>query len=239
MYRRLLGLVFLFYSIGVMGGNPVTPDWLDASKREAIYPAEKYYTGFATSTVKNGEEKTDVYDRVKQNARVEAISSIQVSVEQTVERFIKNSQVKGSVSTVDVMNLQAKSQTSFKDVPGLKVETWENPKTGEINAFAWVKIVDLFSRLMRRIAVNIGKIETELRNVDILLKRGEKIQAKSNLTSIQAMLDDIESDQRVMLSIDPSVSDEDLSIEEVTWLKKKYQTLATELKNGVNIYLDI
>ena len=52
------------------------------------------------------------------------------------------------------------------------------------------------------------------------------------------MLDDIESDQRVMLSIDPSVSDEDLSIEEVTWLKKKYQTLATELKNGVNIYLE-
>ena len=221
-----------------MGGNPVTPDWLDALKREAIYPAEKYYTGFATSTVKKGEEKTDVYERVKQNARVEAISSIQVSVEQTVERYMQNKQSGSLASTTDIMTSHSKSHSSIKDIPGLNVEVWENPKTGDVSAFAYIKTVDLSKRLMRRILTNTGKIETELQGTEDLVVRGEKSQARNRLPILQSIFDDIESDQRVLISVDPNVTDEDLAVEELNAFKKRYQALVGDLKNGIAIYLD-
>ena len=214
------------------------PGWMDALVRETVYPADKYYTGFASDKSPKGADKPAVYDRVQQNARIAAISSIQVSVEQTIDRYLQNAQTHGSVATTDIMTSRAKSHTSIKDVPGLKVETWENPKTGEISAFAWVKTSDLSNRLMRRIAVNIGKTETELRNVELLIERGEKVQAKNSMTGVQTLFDDIENDQRVMLCIDPSVSNDDLSLEDTNRLKERYRALAAELKNGISVYLD-
>jgi len=236
--RKLYLFLLLFCSIGAMADKVIAPDWMDAQQRELLYPASKYYTGFATTTIQKGEEKTAVYDRVKQNARVDAISSIQVSVEQTIERYIKNTQSGSYVSTTDIMTSRAKSHSGIKDVPGLNVEVWENPKTGDVSAFAYVKILDLSRRLMRRILTNVGKVETELQAVEDLVARGEKAQAKDRLPAVQSIFDDIENDQRVLLSVDSNVTDEDLAIEEVNALKKKHQTLVGELKNGIAIYLD-
>ena len=236
MQKFLLFFIVLF-AAGMMAGN-AAPDWMDALKREELYPASKYYTGFATTTLQKGEEKTTVYDRVKQSARVDAISSIQVSVEQTVERYMQNTQSGNSISTTDIMTSYAKSHSCIKDVPGLKVEVWENPKTGEMSAFAYVNIADLSRRLMRRILTNAGKAETELQAVEDLVERGDKSQARDKLLALQSIFDNIEGDQRVLLSIDSNISDEDLAVEEVNTLNKKHQTLTADLKNGIAIYFD-
>lgn len=236
--RKLIIFIFLCFSAGITADKLVAPDWMDAISREMLYPADEYYIGFASDKAQKDEDKSVVYDRVQQNARLAAVSSIQVSVEQTVERYIQNTQSYGNVSSTDIMTSLATSHTGIKDIPGLKVETWENPKTGDICAFAWVKITDLSHRLMRRISTNIGKIESELRNVEFLIEKDEKVQAKNNLPSIRTMLEDIENDQRVMLSIDPSVTDEDLSIEDVKILKERYRAFNVALKNGIAIYLE-
>ncbi len=238
MYRRLLGLVFLFCSIGAMGANSVAPDWLDVIKREALYPSNKYYTGFATSNVKKGEDKTDVYERVKQNARIDAISSIQISVEQTVERYMKNTQSQGVASSIDIMSSYAKTRTSIKDVPGLNIEVWEDPKTGDISAFAWISATDLSKRLMRRILTNVAKAEVEINTIEEIVARGDKSQAKMKLQELQLNLDNLESDQRVLLSVTPNVQDDDIAINETNALKKRYHALFDELKNGINIYIE-
>ena len=235
--RKLYLSLLVFCSIGAFAANPTAPNWMDAQQREILYPASKYYTGFATTTIQKGEEKTTAYDRVKQNARVDAISSIQVSVEQTVERYIKNTQSGSSVSTMDFMTLHAKSHSSIKDVPGLNVEVWENPKTGDVSAFAYVKILDLSRRLMKRILTNVGKADTEMQAVEDLIARGDKAQARDKLPAVQSILDNIEGDQRVLLSVDSNVTDEDLAVEDVNSLKKKYQILTADLKNGINICL--
>ena len=118
------------------------------------------------------------------------------------------------------------------------MEVWENPKTGDVCAFAYVKIYDLSKRLMRRIMTNVGKIETELQAADDLIARGEKAQARKKLPALQTIFDDIESDRRVLLSIDANITDDDLAIEETSALNKRYQSLTVDLKNGIAIYLD-
>lgn len=235
--RKFFLFLILFLSSGVMAEKVVTPDWMDAVSRETIYPAEKYYTGFVSATIQNGEDKETVYTRVQQNARIAAVSSIQVTVEQTVERFMQNAQIHGEASSADIMTSYAQTHTSIKDVPGLKTDVWENPKTHEVSALAWVKISDLTKRLMRRIAANAARLELELRTIETLVSKGDKMQAKNSLAELLTLLEDIENDQRVMLSIYPSVTDEDLSLEETKRLKVHFLTLNTDLKNGLNIYL--
>jgi len=237
MKKILFAAILLVMSALTAMADNTAPDWMDALRREALYPAEKFYTGFASAMVGKGEDKEKVSDRVRQNARVEAISSIQVTVEQTVERYMKNSQSNGNVSTTDIMTAHSSTRTGIKDIPGLNTEFWENPKTGEVSAFAWVKVSDLSRRLMRRIASNAATAEAELRNVENIVARGEKMQAKNALAALQPMFDDIMNDQRLMLSIDPSVSDEDLSVEEISNLKERSRALEASLKNGLAVML--
>lgn len=230
-------LLFLLLSVLSLAAVAQTPDWVNPVMREELYPAGAYYTGFASETVSKGENKGTVYDRVRQNARVEAVASIQVTVEQTIERYMQNVQVNDDVSTKDIMTSQAAIRTSIKDIPGLKVEQWENPQTGEVYAFAWVKSANLYRQLMRRIVANNAKAEVEIETITVMAERGDKMQAKNSLPKIQALIDDIENDQRIMLSIDANVTDADMSVEETNSLKKHYQALTADLKNGINIYL--
>ena len=229
-------IIILLSALSLAAGAQV-PDWVNPVAREELYPAGAYYSGFASATVSKGEDREKVYERVRQNARVEAVASIQVSVEQTVERYMQNVQANGDVLTTDIMTSQAATRTSIKDIPGLKVELWENPKSGEVCAFAWVKAANLSRQLMRRIAANNAKAEVEMEAIGAMVERGDKMQAKNSLPKVQSMLEDIENDQRVMLSIDPEVNDDDLAIGETNKLKKRCQTLSANLKNGINIYL--
>ena len=231
LYLLILSSVFAF------AAKPNMPEWMDAINREVAYPEEQFYTGFVSVSPENGENKEATYDRAQINARVAAVSSIQVTVEQTVQRYMQNVQAHGDASTIDIMKSYANSRIGIKDIPGLKVETWENPKTGDISAFAWVKKTDLSNRLMRRIAVKVGKIESEFSNIKLLIEKGDKVEAKNSLPAILPLFEDVENDQRLMLSIDPSVQDEDLSIEDVNHLKEQYRALSADLKNGINIYL--
>ncbi len=213
------------------------PDWVNPILREKLYPSNVYYTGFSSTYINKSEDKETIYNRVQQNARIEAVSSIQVTVEQIVERYIKNIQVNSDVSTKDIMMSYASTQTGIKDIPGLKVEMWENSKTGEVYAFAWVKATNLYKQLMRRIVANNAKAEVELEAVETMANRGDKVLARKNLSKVQDLIDDIENDQRIMLSIDANVTNEDMAVEETNLLKKRYQALTAELKNGINLSL--
>ena len=213
------------------------PDWVNPVLREKLYPAGVYYTGFSSAYITKEENRETAYNRLRQNARIDAVTSIQVTVEQTIERYMQNIQENGDASTKDIMTSQVTTQTGIKDVPGLKVELWENPKTGEAYAFAWVKAANLYKLLMRRILVNIAKAEVEMESIEAMVERGDKMQAKNNLPKVQAIIDDIENDQRIMLSIDANVTDEDMAVEEANNLKKHYRALTADLQNSINICL--
>ena len=229
LYLLILSSVFAF------AAKPNMPEWMDAINREVAYPEEQFYTGFVSVSPENGENKEATYDRAQINARVAAVSSIQVTVEQTVQRYMQNVQAHGDASTIDIMKSYANSRIGIKDIPGLKVETWENPKTGDISAFAWVKKTDLSNRLMRRIAVKVGKIESEFSNIKLLIEKGDKVEAKNSLPAILPLFEDVENDQRLMLSIDPSVQDEDLSIDDVNHLKEQLARAKSKIAELNNV----
>ncbi|MBQ4507619.1 MAG: hypothetical protein II970_01810 [Paludibacteraceae bacterium] len=230
--------MFMIFPAWLLAAKPEIPDWVNPVLRTELYPAGTYYTGFSSLKPEKNEDKDKVYERVRQNARIEAVASIQVTVEQSIDRFIQNTQSRSDVSTRDIMTTRSNTQTGIKDIPGLKVELWENIKTGEVYAFAWVKKANLYKQLIRRTAVNLAKIENAIQNAEALAGRGEKGQAKSQLADMTTLFEDIENDQRVMLSIDASTTDEDLSLQETSLLKERFLSLSADLKNSIAVYID-
>lgn len=235
--RKAILSILLALSLSLFAATVTAPDWVDAAKRDMMYPTNKYYSGFASSVVTPQQNKAEILDRVIQNARINAVTSIQTTVEKTVERYVQNRQEGRSTSTIDIMKSASTTHTSIKDIPGLKTEQWENPKTGELYAFAYIRIVDLSNRLMRRIVANIAKAEVEIQNLENMANRGDKVLAKNEMSKVQSLLDDIESDQKIMLSVDASVTDEDISLTDALALKQRYQALVASLKNGIAICL--
>lgn len=214
------------------------PDWTDAHRREMVYPASTYYTGFSFAHLEKGESVEATSARLKNSARAELVSSIVVTVNQTTERYLENQQRNQSVQTTDIFRSGTITESGIKDVPGMNIDTWHNTKTGDVMAFAYVKTADLLRKLGKRITVNTTKIEMELATVYDMVANGNKSEAKQQLTTINTLFSDIENDQKVMLAIDGTLEDEDIALSEVNNLRKQYQQWQNELKNGINVYLD-
>lgn len=235
--RNGVVLIFLFVAQLLVAQSTTAPDWADVQRRELLYPAATYYTGFAFAHLEKGESVETVSARLKNSARAELVSSIVVSVNQTTERYLENKQVNQSVQMTDVFRSGTITESGIKDIPGMNIDTWHNIKNGDVMAFAYVKTADLLRKLGKRITVNTTKIEMGLETVSDMVANGNKGEAKQQLSMITTLFSDIENDQKVMLAIDATLEDEDIALSEVNELRKQYQQWQNELKNGIAIYL--
>lgn len=231
-------LILLFFAQLLVAQSSPAPDWTDAHRREMMYPASTYYTGFAVAHLEKGESVEATSARLKNSARAELVSSIVVTVNQITERYLENQQRNQSVQTTDIFRSGTITESGIKDIPSMTIDTWHNVKTGDVMAFAYVKTADLLRKLGKRITVNTTKIEMELSVISDLVANGNKSEAKQQLTTINTLFSDIENDQKVMLAIDGSLVDEDIALSEMNNLRKQYQQWQNELKNGINVYLD-
>ena len=230
-------LIMLLFSRLAVAQQPTAPDWTDAVRRDLLYPSNQYYTGLAISKIEKVTDMESVLNRLKNSARAEMVSSILVTVNQTTERYLENRQVNQSAQTIDIFRSGAVTESGIKDIPGLNVETWYNPKTGDAMAFAWVKTSDLIRKLGKRITINVTKAELAISTVEEHIAKGNKSEAKQILSSLSVLFSDMENDQKVMLSMDATLEDEDIAFSEVNGLKKKFQQLQIDLKNGISIYI--
>ena len=235
--RNGLVLILLLVAQLLVAQSSPAPDWTDANRREMVYPASTYYTGLAVAHLEKGESVEAVFARLKNSARAELVSSIVVTVNQTTERYLENQQHNQSVQTTDIFRSGTITESGIKDIPSMTIDTWHNVKTGDVMAFAYIKTADLLRKLGKRITVNTTKIEMELATVSDMVANGNKSEAKQQLMAINTLFSDIENDQKVMLSIDAALEDEDIALSEVNELRKQYQQWQNELKNGIAVYL--
>lgn len=235
--RSGIVLILLFVAQLLSAQSSPAPDWTDTHRREMMYPASTYYTGFAFAHLEKGESVEATSARLKNSARAEVVSSIVVTVNQTTERYLENQQRDQSVQTTDIFRSGTITESGIKDIPGMSIDTWHNAKTGDVMAFAYVKTTDLLRKLGKRITVNTTKIEMGLATISDMVANGNKSEAKQQLMAINSIFSDIENDQKVMLAIDGTLEDEDIALSKVNNLRKQYQQWQNELKNGIAIYL--
>ena len=183
------------------------PSWCNNEWRANNYPRELYLQGFIVGEPQTGESIEQTHQRLKEKAQAEALQNI---------------------------NLAA---NMIKYIPNLSVESWHNPKTNDLFAFAWAKKEDLTRTLKKQIISQITRAEMALEEAEGLLAEGEKGAARKTIAKAIELLQQVEKQQQVVQNVDATINMEDIAFAESNALKQRVAALQQQLKNGVTVYI--
>lgn len=235
MHKKLLLLLSIIPSLAMAQ----MPDWYDPSYRSLKFPSDKYFTGYSIRTFQEGEDIATAISKVEDAARVEAISSIRVHVENITAdaRFSESIEnMKGFDETIiETFSTETKLTTDL-EIASLHVDACRH--NNEIIGFAYVKRNDVIRQFDKAITGKLAKLEIQLDNVDEMVSNGQKIEARTKLESLYGTFADIEADQKILLAIDEGADLESVQMPELKTLLQRYNKMMATLKNGINIYLD-
>lgn len=239
--RRLLTTISILWSI-LAFSQDTPPMWVDNAWRTANYPRENYIVGFVQGEVQNHDSIETTHQRLKNLAQAEAIANIQTSVEHVSSSVSRSDQQMGTMGyseiVKEVFQTSTTTRSSFKNIPNLAVESWQNKKTNEVFAFAWIKKSDLSKHLQRQISRLLTRAEISIEEVQELINKGEKIEAQKTITQAVEYLQELAEYQHIVEIIDASIMPEDILLQESIALKKHIARLYQDLKNGIYIYIE-
>lgn len=183
------------------------PSWCNNEWRANNYPRELYLQGFIVGEPQTDESVEQTLQRLKEKAQAEALQNI---------------------------NLAA---NMVKYIPNLSVESWHNPKTNEVFAFAWIKKEDLTRNLKKQIISQITRAEMALEEAEGLLAEGEKGAANKAIAKAMEQLQQVEEQQTIVQNVDVTPHMEDIAFAESNVLKQRVTKLQQQLKHGVTVYI--
>lgn len=94
----------------------------------------------------------------------------------------------------------------------------------------------LARQLTRSIPMELGKVEGTMPQINILIKKGEKVQAREMVEEALQQIAKIEEDQKKLALLDESADDEILMTAEVAEAKRYMIDKANKLRNAIGIY---
>ncbi len=228
--RKFLFLLLLPLSLATFAQQP---DWYDDNQRAFNYPIMQYFVGFAEGQKRSNESLEAAMSRIKNAARVEAVSTIRVHVQNTTN-------INGLSRTLESMEgtfYQSIEEFSDMEIPGLQIDAWRNPQTGDIAAFAYVKKSTLIRQLEKKITVCLTKIETSLDQIDQLIGNGQKLQARDLAQKTLPQFAEVDEAQKLLAAVDENADEESLQLQETRNLQRRLIDFVAQLKNGLNIYI--
>lgn len=95
----------------------------------------------------------------------------------------------------------------------------------------------LTRQLTRSIPMELGKIEGNMPQINVLIKKGEKVQAKAMVDEALQKIAKIEEDQQKLAQLDENADEETLMIAEVQEAKRYLIEKANKLRNAIGIYI--
>ena len=216
------------------------PTWSDYDMRQLEFPNSEYFTGYAEGAPMSGERQEVATQRLKDAARVEAVSTIRVHITNQSTNDMVSQQLSNMEGEFwNVMNTFASSTTTSVDmkIPGLQIEAWRNPQTGTIAAFAYVKKSTLIRQLEKQITVALTKMEMSLDQVDQLIATGQKLQARSIAEKALPLFAEVDEAQKLLVAVDADATKETLILPETRTLQQRLMAMVAQLKNALTIYL--
>lgn len=232
--------IILLSMLSLTAFAQTTPDWYDNDMRRSFYPAGQYFIGFAEGQRMSGETIETATARLKNAARVEATSTIRVHVQNTTINHALSQTLRTMEGTFRQSTRDFSSDTRTTvdmEIPGLQIESWQNPQNGNIAAFAYVKKATLIRQLEKNITVGLTKAETALDQIDQLLQSGQKIQARDLAKKTLPRFEEIDEAQKLLVAVDENADEETLQLQDTRTLQHRLTGIIAQLKNGINIYL--
>lgn len=217
------------------------PRWYDLSSRNMFYPSSEYYTGYSEDVRDAHVTLEAQLKQISDMARTELMASVQIKVKSITNSYINSTQYESSNQEMSQELLQLfemQTQTSVNmQLPGIKIETWQNSTENTVVAFAYVRKADLINHFDKQITVSIVRLENALQNIAQMEAIGQKTDARKLAETSIKHVTDIEYAQRILLAIDESKDTSKLQTTESNRLKQQLLHKISELQHSLTIYL--
>lgn len=240
--NKFVVFFFLLSANVIFAFAQMPPTWSDYDMRQLEYPDREYFTGYAEGAPMTGERQEVATQRLKDAARVEAVSTIRVHITNQSTNDMVSQQLSNMEGEFwNVMNTFASSTTTSVDmkIPGLQIDAWRNPQTGTIYAFAYVKKSTLIRQLEKQITVALTKVEISLDQVDQLIATGQKLQARSAAEKALPLFAEVDEVQKLLVAVDADATEETLMLNETRQLQQRLMAMVTQLKNALTICIKV
>ena len=242
MKKNLFTSLFCWAMATVAAFAQLPPTWCDHDMRRIDYPDSEYFTGYAEGAPMTNERPEIATQRLKDAARVEALSTIRIHVKNNTTNNALSKTLRSSKGTFSQsMHEFTSSTTTTVDmkIPGLQIESWFNPQTGTISAFAYVKKSTLIRQLEEQITVALTKVEMSLDQVDQLIATGQKLQARSAAEKALPLFTEVDEAQKLLVAVDTEATEETLMLSETRQLQQRLMAMVTQLKNALTICIKV
>ncbi len=236
--KKLLIILLSALSLSVLAQTE--PNWYDNDTRNSFYPGGQYFVGFAEGQKQGNESLEAAMSRMKDAARVEALSTIRVHVKNTTVNHAVSQTLRTMEGTFrqSMRDFKSDTETSVDmEIPGLKIEAWQNPQNGNIAAFAYVKKSTLIRQLEKRITVCLTKIETSLDQIEQLASNGQKLQARDLASKTLPRFAEVDEAQKLLAAVNENADEESLQLQETRNLQHRLIDFVAQLKNGLNVFI--
>ena len=240
MKKNILTTLFCWAMTAVCAFAQMPPTWSDYDMRQLEYPDNEYFTGYAEGAPMSSERSEIAIQRLKDAARVEALSTIRVHVKNNTTNNALSQTLRSSEGTFrQSMREFTSSTTTSVDmkIPGLQIDAWRNPQTGTIAAFAYVKKSTLIRQLEKQITVALTKVEMSLDQIDQLIAIGQKLQARSVAENALPLFAEVDEAQKLLVAVDADATEETLMLPETRILQQRLIAMVAQLKNALTICL--
>ncbi len=242
MKKPLLTSLFCWAMTAFTAFAQMPPTWCDHDLRRLDYPDSEYFTGYAEGAPTGSERQEVATQRLKDAARVEALSTIRIHVKNNTTNNALSQTLRSNEGTFrQSMREFTSSTTTTVDmkIPGLQIESWRNPQTGTIAAFAYVKKSTLIRQLEKQITVALTKVEMSLDQVDQLIATGQKLQARSAAEKALPLFAEVDEAQKLLVAVDTEATEETLMLSETRQLQQRLMAMVAQLKNALTICIKV
>ena len=155
----------LLLVLTLLQAHAQAPSWIDFDSRKQLFPQSVFLTGFASAKYDKEKPKDELLNDLTGYAKSELVEGITVTV---YSKSILHTQEKSK--TVSQNYTQTTASFSNAELPGLKIETWDDKKDKQLYAFACVRTNDLLEYHQVKLKEKREKVISNLQEGDQLRK---------------------------------------------------------------------
>lgn len=228
--KRILSFFIIIIVACVGARAQQSPDWMDAAKRELLYPASDYFTGFASALLDDGEAVEDAFGRVATEAQTYLMESIVVSLRsQTTHELLARNDNSQAFSSETLTSRTDKQSQAI--IPGLAVERHQFSKKRQTTlcAFAHVKKSELAVYYSNALKQSYEQLESQVRSIRNLKESKELAAARELCGQAWLTANQLRQSQLMLLAIRPATSSIALKVSPAEALADELRQLEASL----------
>jgi hypothetical protein len=228
-------ITILFASINFFLFGQAKPDWMDNDARNAKFPPNAFFTGFAQRVVEKGVAQET--EQAKLDAQADLTKQIRLLIKTTTQSNIAAQSVNGQYDERESFENKSSSETKAELVSA-KTDTWFDQKANTVYAFAYAARADLIAFYTQQINVDLNKVETAIEVSSQLVEVGKKMSARRKIDDAKQVLGGVTAYRDMLVAVDAAADETALQTDRFNNLQRTVEKLLTTLEQSTFVYVD-